>query len=135
MKGLNLKYKIAVKFCIAVASIVGIIVMVVSLQLDQGISKQSKILVKDMTTQTYKGLDSHIALIRSFVQKIIEDVRRSTREIGQSPLVLKYIESHPDLLADLIKSYCEQSRMDYVFVYDTGGKLQASFPRNFPRVR
>ena len=135
MKGLNLKYKIAVKFCIAVASIVGIIVMVVSLQLDQGISKQSKILVKDMTTQTYKGLDSHIALIRSFVQKIIEDVRRSTREIGQSLLVLKYIESHPDLLADLIKSYCEQSRMDYVFVYDTGGKLQASFPRNFPRVR
>ena len=134
MKAKGLKYTIAVKFCIAVATIVGIIVMVVSLNLDRGISNQSKILMNDMTTQTYKGLDSQIGLIQSLIQKIKEDVRRTATEISESPIVFKYMESHPALLADLIKSSCEHSRMDYALIYDTGGKLLASFPKDFPRV-
>ncbi len=135
MKGKGLKYTIAVKFCIAVAIFVGIIVTVVSLNLNQGISKQSTILMKDMTTQTYKGLDSHIGLIQSLIQKIKEDVRRNTREISQSPIIFKYMESHPALLADLVKSSCENSKMDYGLIYDTGGKLLGSFPKDFPSVR
>ena len=87
MKGL--KWTITVKFCIAVAIIVGIIVMVVSLKLEQGISKQSKILLNEMAAQTKKGLDSHMGLLQSSIEKVKKDVRQSTDEIGRNPIVFK----------------------------------------------
>ena len=68
MKGL--KWTIAIKFCIAVVCIVGIIVMVVSLKLEQGISKQSKILLNEMVTPTKKALDSHVGLLQSTIAKV-----------------------------------------------------------------
>lgn len=134
MKGL--KYSITLKFCIAVVIIVGIIMLVVSLMLERSTSKQSGILLKDMAAQTYKGLDSHIGLFQSFVQRIKEDVRRSASEIGRNPVVLTQIQAqHLSPLASLIKSSCERYRMDYALIYDTEGRLQASFPTDFPKAK
>jgi methyl-accepting chemotaxis protein len=134
MKGL--KYSITLKFCIAVVIIVGIITVVVSLMLERGTSRQSGILLKDMTTQTYKSLDSHIGLFQSFVQRIKEDVRLSAILVGQSQVVLTQIETeHFNALESLIQSLCEQYRMDYGLIYDTEGRLKASFPNDLPKVR
>ncbi len=134
MKGL--KYSITLKFCIAVVITVGIIMAVVSLMLARSTSKQSEILLKDMAAQTYKGLDSHIGLFQSFVQRIKEDVGRSASEMGRNEIVLKYIIAQQlTPLASFIKSSCERYKMDYALVYDTEGRLQASFPADFTKVK
>jgi methyl-accepting chemotaxis protein len=132
----GLRYSITLKFCVAVVIIVGIIMVVVSLMLERGTSRQSGILLKDMTIQTYKTLDSHIGLFQSLVQRGKENVRLSANIIGQSQVVLTQIETeHFNALESLIQSLCEQYKMDYGLIYDTQGRLKASFPNDLPKVR
>ncbi len=132
----GLKWTIAVKFCIAVACIVGIIVMVVSLKLGQGISKQSKILLDEMAMQMKRALDSDVGLLQSSIKKIKEGVTQSANEICQNAAVFKAVVSQQqDALANILKSHCERFSMDYALVYDTDGRLQALFPKNLPSVK
>ncbi len=132
MKGL--KWTIAVKFCIAVACIVGIIVMVVSLKLDQGISKQSKILLDEMAMQMKKALDSDVGLLQFSIKKSKENVMQCANGISNNTAVFKaMVSQQEDALTNLLKSYSERFSMDYALIYDSDGRLQAFFPKNLHR--
>ncbi|MFB3885957.1 MAG: methyl-accepting chemotaxis protein [Thermodesulfobacteriota bacterium] len=134
MKGL--KWTISVKFCIAVACIVGIIVVVVSLKLGQGISKQSKILLDEMALQMKKALDSDVGLLQLSIKKTRENVIQCADGISNNAATFKAITAQQeDALTNLLKSYCERFSVNYALIYDSDGKLQGFFPKNLTSVK
>ncbi|QTA85108.1 methyl-accepting chemotaxis protein [Desulfonema magnum] len=127
----TIKTKIVISFSLAVTLIVGLIGGLVSWELEKSISHQAEMLNEDLILQTESVLQGHNRILLTFLDDIRENVRRHTKDISESDIVIHNLESQLiNSLTKLLQQSCENSSMDFAVIYDTEGKFQASFPKD-----
>ena len=127
----SIKYKILISFLAAV-SLIGCTTMgLISWKLGQGIAQQSKILSEDMVSRTNRMMGSHNLLIKSFLDDLREDVGRISEKISHDPAAAAILESQQiSVIAQFLQKSCMELGADFALMYNRGGKLQASFPKD-----
>jgi ABC-type transporter Mla subunit MlaD len=125
----SIKFKILLNFCLAAALIITVLAIVVSWKLSDSISRQSTMLVGDLTEYTNETLDGHHEILESFIDNIKEDTWRNVSDICKQPVVKTTIECQLlDALTNFLESASKTAGMDFAMMYDGEGKLLASFP-------
>ncbi len=127
----TIKTKIVISFSLTVTLIVGLLGGLVSWELGKSISEQSDMLNEDLILQTQSVLQGDNKILLTYLDDVRENVRRHTRDISESGIVIHNLEGQLlKSLTKILQQSCENSSMDFAVIYDSEGKFQASFPKD-----
>jgi methyl-accepting chemotaxis protein len=122
-----------ISFCVTVAAIIALVGFLVSWRIGVSVNRQGEMVAKEVSTVIHQTIEGHNMVLTSFIGNIEEEVQRQRNNISRNPVVARNIVSQQLApLANLLKEASESSGMDYSFVYDLKGRLQASYPSGVP---
>ncbi len=123
----TIKQRILISFCIAVAGMIATIGLTVSWKMNSSVSQQSKTMAEYMSARTYKVADSYNEMLRTTVDDLKKDMRRTAKDLSGDGSLAKNIESQqlPPLVSRL-QAAASSSGADFIAVFDLQGRLQGS---------
>ena len=125
----TIKQRILISFCIAVAVTIAVIGAAVSWRMNSSVSDQSKVMADYMAGRTYRVADSYNEMLRTCIEDIKKEMRRTNKDLSGDPSVAKNIESQQLApLAARLQAAAASSGADFIMVFDLQGRLQSSFP-------
>ena len=127
----TIKQRILISFCVAVAATIALIGATVSWRMNSSISHQSQAMAEYMAGRTYTVADSYNEMLRTTVEDLKRDMRRTVKELSGDPSLAKNIESQQlaPLSARLLTA-AATSGADFIAVFDMQGRLQGSVPKD-----
>ena len=125
----TIKQRILISFCIAVAVTIAIIGAAVSWKMNSSVSDQSKVMADYIAGRTYRVADSYNQMLRTIIEDVKKEMRRTNKDLNGDPSVAKNIESQQLApLAARLQAAAASSGADFIAVFDLQGRLQSSFP-------
>jgi len=126
----TIKHRILISFCVAVAITIAVIGGTVSWKMNSSVSQQSKVMADYIAGRTYKVADSYNEMLRTLIEDVKKEMRRTTKDLSADPSLAKNIESQQLApLATRLQAAAASSGADFIAVFDLAGKLQAAFPK------
>jgi hypothetical protein len=128
----SIKYKILINFCLTALVTIGIVSIIVSWQLDKGLSHQTEKLAADMTTQIYETLNLPHQTFELLIQK---DIRRSVHELRTSSMLIANLGSGQlKALEAELHTIAMDRKLDFAMVLNLHGYVEASFPADIHEI-
>ena len=125
----TIKQRILISFCIAVAVTIAVIGAAVSWKMNSSVSDQSRVMADYIAGRTYKVADSYNQMLRTIIEDIKKEMRRTNKDLSGDPSTAKNIESQQLApLAARLQAAAASSGADFIAIFDLQGKLQSSFP-------
>jgi methyl-accepting chemotaxis protein len=126
----TIKQRILISFCIAVAVTIAVIGGTVSWKMNSSVSHQSKVMADYIAGRTYKVADSYNEMLRTCIDDLKKEMRRTVKDLTADPSLAKNIEAQQLApLAARLQAAAGSSGADFIVVFDLKGKLQSSFPK------
>ena len=79
----TIKQRILISFCIAVAVTIAVIGIAVSWRMNSSVSQQSKAMAEYMSGRTYKVADSYNEMLRTTVEDLKKEMRRTAKDLDR----------------------------------------------------
>ena len=126
----TIKHRILISFCSAVAITIIVVGGAVSWKLNSSVSEQSRVMADYMAERTYRVADSYNEMLRTHIEDIKREVRRTTKDLSGDSMLAKNIESQQlGPLAGRLQGAAGSAGASFVAIFDLQGRLQGSFPK------
>ncbi len=126
----TIKQRILISFCIAVAGMIATIGLTVSWKMNSSVSQQSKTMAEYMSARTYKVADSYNEMLRTTVEDLKKEMRRTAKDLSGDGSLAKNIESQQlSPLVSRLQTASASSGADFIAVFDLQGRLQGAIPK------
>ena len=126
----TIKQRILISFCIAVAGMITVIVLTVSWKMNSSVSQQSKVMADYMSARTYKVADSYNEMLRTTVEELKRETRRTAKDLsGDTALAMNINAQQLTPLISRLQTVATSSGTDFITVFDLQGRLQGAIPK------
>jgi len=126
----TIKQRILISFCAAVAITIVVVGGAVSWKMNSSVSEQSRVMADYMAERTYRVADSYNEMLRTLIEDIKREMRRTTKDLSGDSMLAKNIESQQlGPLAQRLQGAAGSAGASFVAVFDLKGRLQGSFPK------
>jgi methyl-accepting chemotaxis protein len=110
--------------------IIAVLGSAVSWKMNSSFSHQARLVTDNMSAQTYKIADTYNAMLRSFIDDIKREMRRTAKDLNSDGVLARNIEAQQlSPLISRLQATSASSGTDFIVVFDLAGKLQGAFPK------
>ena len=126
----SIKHKTLLTFCATAATIILALGLLISSRLGASIKTQSRILSSELTAMSHETLVGYQGVLKSTVNRIMEDVDEVSVQISRNTFLLERIEDKAGIqMTAFLNDYRNQTdKIDFAALFDLNGNYLASSP-------